>query len=178
MSRITTIGSELATENESIAELPLVGGRTLAVICNDAGEEIQLCAPDGEVEVRIVVTENGPVLRMRAARLEVDGAEDVNFSCQRFAVHTTEATHLTTEGQLRLRSDEQVLIRAKEELDLKGRPVRTNVKDGLFYDDYIKPVNGPNWGSAFEGVAIPECVPGEVPPVEPGAEQGGTDAIP
>ena len=38
--------------------------------------------------------------------------------------------------------------------------------------DYIKPVNGPNWGSAFEGIAIPECVPGELPPVEPGAEQG------
>ena len=49
-------------------------------------------------------------------------------------------------------AQEQVLIRAKEELDIKGRPIRENVWDGFFYDDYIKPVNGLNWGSAFEGL--------------------------
>lgn len=175
MSQLTATGHSLTEANDGIAELPLTGGRTLAVICNDAGEEIQLCAPDGEVEIRIAVTENGPVLRIRAARLEVEGAEDVQFSCQRFAVHTTEVTHLTSDGQLRLRSEEQVLIRAAEELDLKGRPVRTNVKDGLFYDDYVKPVNGPNWGTAFHGVAIPNDLPNEVTPGAECAEQGAAE---
>jgi hypothetical protein len=172
MSDMLAIASGLS---DSSAELPLTGGRTLAVICNDAGEEIQLCAPDGEVEIRIMVTENGPVLRMRAARLEVDGAEDVQFSCQRFAVHTTEATHLTTDGQLRLRSQEQVLIRAAEELDLKGRPVRTNVKDGLFYDDYIKPLNGLHWGTAFDGIVGSEPPPSDVTPASDLLEQGGDE---
>ena len=43
-----------------------------------------------------------------------------------------------------------MLIRAKQQVDIKGRPIRRNVWDGLFYDDYIQPVNGPTWGTAFE----------------------------
>lgn len=133
-------------------EVPLSSGRALTVIRTRTGDEVQLRSPEGELEVRLLVTDDGPVVRMRAARLEVDAVEDVNLTCERFAVHATEEMKLTTDGQLRLRAQQQVLIRAKEELDLKGRPVRTNVKDGLFYDDYIKPVNGPHWGSAFAGV--------------------------
>ena len=84
------------------------------------------------------------------------------FPASALPCSTTDSTHLTTDGQLRLRSQEQVLIRAAEELDLKGRPVRTNVKDGLFYDDYVKPVNGPNWGTAFKGITIPEHIPSDM----------------
>lgn len=175
MSQLQVTEQALTEANDSIAALPLTGGRTLAVVCNDSGEEIQLCAPDGELEIRIAVTHDGPVLRMRAARLEVEGAEDVHFSCQRFSVHTIEATHLTTDGQLRLRAEEQVLIRAAEELDLKGRPVRTNVKDGLFYDDYVKPVNGPNWGTAFQGIAVLKYTPIDVTPASEVTEQVGDE---
>jgi hypothetical protein len=159
MSGLSVTEAGITEGHDRVAELPLTGGRTLAILCNDAGEEIQLFAPDGEVELTIVVTEDGPVLKMRAVRVEVNGAEDVSFSCQRFAVHTTESTNFTTDGQIRLRSQEQVLIRAAEELDLKGRPVRTNVRDGLFYDDYIKPINGPDWGTAFQGIVISEHIP-------------------
>ena len=153
---IVTANDWARVEPCDVVEVPLSSERALAVLRNDAGDEIQLRSPSGEIELRIVVTEFGPVVQLNAARVEVNAVEDVNFSCQRFAVHTREETRLTTDGQLRLRSQQQVLIRAKEELDVKGRPIRENVWDGLFYDDYIKPVNGPNWGTAFEGLPRPD----------------------
>jgi hypothetical protein len=133
-----------------IVEVPLSSERALAVLRNNAGDEIQLRSPSGEIELRIVITAHGPVVQLNAARVEVNAVDDVNFSCQRFAVHSSEETQLTTDGQLRLRAQEQVLIRAKQQVDIKGRPIRRNVWDGLFYDDYIRPINGPIWGTAFE----------------------------
>ena len=46
-------------------EVPVSSDRLLTVIRNDAGDEIELRSPSGEVELRITVTDSGPVLRLR-----------------------------------------------------------------------------------------------------------------
>lgn len=135
--------------------LSLSGGRTVLVLGTGGQEEIQVRSPQGEMEVQIVLTEAGPVVRLRAARLELESVEDMNLACRRFALHTQEETKLTSAGQLRLHADQQILMRSKEEMDLKGRPFRVNLFDGMFDNDYFYPLdNGPTWGTAFQGMEV------------------------
>jgi hypothetical protein len=126
---------ELANPQRS---LPLSDGRLLLVLQRDGADEIQVRGAAGEVEVRIALTEQGPVVRVSAARLELESADTVDVKCRKFSVQAAE----------------QIIMRSRQEMDVKGRPIRLNVFDGRFDNDYFYPQeNGPVWGTAFADVA-------------------------
>jgi hypothetical protein len=135
-------------------ELPLAAGRTVVVLKNGRQDEILVRSSAGEVEVRILLTEQGPVVRLQAARLELASAGEVDVTCRKFSVHTQEETRLSSDGQVRVNATKQIVMRSRQEMDLKGRPFRVNLYDGLFDNDFFYPKeNGPHWGTAFAGVS-------------------------
>jgi phage gp45-like len=99
-------------ENES-AEKLLPSGRSVVVKLNEGREELEIRAPDGAVEVQIVLTESGPVVRLHGARLELAATETVAVDCKRFEVHTSEATKLESDGELRVKTADDVHINGK-----------------------------------------------------------------
>jgi hypothetical protein len=64
----------------------LPSGRSVIVRLADGTEELEIRSPRGDVEVRIVLTEAGPVVRLSGARLELEAAETVAVRCRRFEV--------------------------------------------------------------------------------------------
>ena len=50
----------------------LPSGRVVVLRTATGREELEVRAPDGQVEVHIVLTEAGPVVRLTAARLELE----------------------------------------------------------------------------------------------------------
>jgi hypothetical protein len=68
----------------------LPSGRSVVVRLAAGAEELEIRSPRGEVEVRIVLTETGPVVRLSGARLELDAAETVAVRCRRFEVRAEE----------------------------------------------------------------------------------------
>ena len=79
----------------------------------DTGEEIEVRSPTGEVEVQITLTASGPVVRLRAARLELAAAEEMTLNCQRLKVQTTAATEFHTAGEMRVRSEGEMHLNGK-----------------------------------------------------------------
>jgi hypothetical protein len=86
----------------------LPSGRTLVLSAGRAGEEIVFRSAGGDVDLRITLTDAGPVISMRGARVEVD-APDVAFRCHDFAVQANE-----------------VRVEAKEDIHLNGAFIRLN----------------------------------------------------
>jgi len=91
-----------------ILKRALPSGRTLVLSAGRGGEEIVLRSSGGDVDLRITLTDAGPVISMRGARVEVDAA-DVAFRCHDFAVQANE-----------------VRIEAKEDVHLNGAFIRLN----------------------------------------------------
>jgi hypothetical protein len=91
----------------------LPSGRSVVVRLAGAGEEIEVRSPAGDVEVRITLTEGGPVVSLRAARLELDAAEEMTLSAKRLKVETTEGTELRTDGELRVHSEGEMHLNGK-----------------------------------------------------------------
>jgi hypothetical protein len=81
-------------------ERSLPSGRSIILRVGDV-EELQVRSPDGEVELTVVLTDAGPVVRMRAARLEVETAESVDIRCKTFNVRADEM-RVRTDGDIHM----------------------------------------------------------------------------
>jgi hypothetical protein len=92
----------VAEETSEDRELYLRDGRTL-VVSETGGEQlVEIRSASGMVEVRVRLTEQGPVLQMEAARLELKASEAVEIESPRVAIKTTEDVEIAAEGEVRV----------------------------------------------------------------------------
>src|SRR5438067_13914917 len=87
------------------------------------------------MELRIALTDQGPVLTLRGARLEIDAADTVAVNCRHFAVHTTDGVVLDAAGGIALRSGAETHLRSAGDTYIDGRLVNLNCLDRAGYPD-------------------------------------------
>jgi hypothetical protein len=109
---------------ETARNLP--SGRSVTLRTGPGQEEIEVRSPDGDVEVRITLTAQGPVVQLRAARLELQAAEEVRVECDRFAVHAREGTEIKTGGDMQIAADGDLRIRTEQDTHVNGRMIYLN----------------------------------------------------
>lgn len=86
---------------EQTFERRLASGGSLHLRTNPGGEEIELRSARGDLDLRIVLTDTGPLVTLRCAKLEVESPE-VAFRCHDFAVQTTGDLRLKSEGDIHM----------------------------------------------------------------------------
>ena len=104
--------------SDAVQTLP--SGRSVVVTATDGEEKLVVRSPDGAVEVQIVLTPAGAVVRLGAARVEV-AAKDVAVACDTFAVTAGGAVSVTA-GEFR--------VKTTESIHLNGATVRLNCTEG------------------------------------------------
>jgi hypothetical protein len=77
-------GQPVASADGDALELP--SGRRISCEEEASGELVTVQGPEGGVELRVLLTEDGPVLRFDAARLELQSAGTIRAECDRFEV--------------------------------------------------------------------------------------------
>lgn len=106
-------------------EVALPSGRSLVVRSALLGEdEIELRAPGGEVEVRIVCRPEGPVVTVRAARLELE-APSLAVRCRDLDVQATEEAKLAAKD-LEIRGDGELVVKTGGDVRVNGAFIRLN----------------------------------------------------
>jgi hypothetical protein len=110
---------EELTGNTSCRALELASGRS--VVCRSGAEscdEITLRGPEGEILLEVVLTPAGPLLRFRAAQVQLECAGDLKLRCGSFHVEATEIDIEASRGD--------VNVRANDDVNLNGERVRLN----------------------------------------------------
>ncbi|MFO0850714.1 MAG: hypothetical protein U0871_19480 [Gemmataceae bacterium] len=105
------------TDPTALQTLP--SGRTVAVGLVGGEEQLVVRSPDGAVEVQVVLTAAGAVVRVGAARLEVAAAE-VAVDCRSLAISAADGVSVTA-GEFRVKTDKSI--------HLNGETVRLNCTD-------------------------------------------------
>jgi len=97
----------------------------LVVRASPEGEELEVRDREGTLELSITLTDAGPLVRLRAARIELESPETVAVNCRRFEVSATEAVRLQSEGGVNVEAQE---FRAKtqDDIHLDGAMIRLN----------------------------------------------------
>jgi len=102
-------------ELEAIFELP--SGRSIACEEGDRGGELlTIRSREGKVELEVLLTEAGPVLRFEAAQMQLRSAGTIRADCETFEVVAREHILQHAGGHLRQAADGDVSVTAKGDL--------------------------------------------------------------
>lgn len=101
----------------------LKDGRTLTVHNDDT---VEIRSAGGMLEVRIVLTEQGPVLAMESARLSLKAAESIELESKRVEIKATETVAVASQGSVKITSDKETVIDAEEDVKVEGKMIWLN----------------------------------------------------
>ncbi len=113
----------------------LPSGRTVVIEADGRGEAIEVRSAAGEMELRIALTDRGPVLSLRGARLEIDAADTVAVNCRQFAVRAADGVVLDAAGGIALTSGAETHLRSAGDTYIDGQMVKLNCQDRVGYPD-------------------------------------------
>src|SRR5690348_2582638 len=107
---------EERTEEEETSdrrEIYLREGRTLSVERSGTDELVEIRSSSGQVEVRIRLTEEGPVLQMESARLQLKASEAVEIESKRVEIRATETVQIESKDEVKVDAEGEVHVNGK-----------------------------------------------------------------
>jgi hypothetical protein len=117
MARNVQEEAEEQVQEEDAREVYLRHGKQLVIRDVGADQLVEVRSESGLVELRILLTEQGPVLQMEGARLQLRATEAIEIESRRVAIRGEEVT-VEAEGDMKLE--------AKGETHVVGRPIHLN----------------------------------------------------
>jgi hypothetical protein len=109
--------------------LILAGGSRLEMVPTTDGAKVALRAADGQpqLEIEVVLTAAGPLIRARATALDIDVARDLVARCETFRVEATETIDLVSRHDLSVTATTgSVRVQANDDVQLLGEQVLLN----------------------------------------------------
>ena len=126
---IATTTDAVETTDASDAEvdqrLYLNDGRQVAIIRDGARQAVEIRAASGQLELRIRLTEDGPVLSLDAVKVELR-ATDVAVECETFAVTASQRVTIASAGTAELKADGQLDVSSADDVNVIGKNIRLN----------------------------------------------------
>src|SRR3954466_10245406 len=107
-------------EEEESREVFLREGRTLAIKEQGGDQILEVRSGGGQIELRIRLTEEGPVLQMESAKLQLKATESVEIESKRVEIRATESATIESAGTLDLKSEGDTKVEAEGEVRVQG----------------------------------------------------------
>lgn len=107
-------------------DLELKHGRKLRITHEAGGDLVEIRGSSGALEIRIEVTENGPVLRMESFRISLKAAESVDVECKEFRVNAEKGVAMKSQGSIKVTGEAGVEVTANGEVHVKGTKIYLN----------------------------------------------------
>ena len=104
----------------------LPSGRQVAIRVDGDKEQLVLVGLDGAVELQVVFTAEGPVLRMPAARIALQGADELSLGARKLRLQAEEDITVKSGGTVHMSSTGQTRVMADEEVQIEGSFIYLN----------------------------------------------------
>ncbi|HEX8113410.1 MAG TPA: hypothetical protein VF516_37025 [Kofleriaceae bacterium] len=104
---------ELTEETSDRREIYLREGRTLSVERAGQDELVEIRSSSGQVELRIKLTEDGPVLQIESARLQLKASEAVEIESKRVEIRASETVQIASKDEVKVDAEGDVRVNGK-----------------------------------------------------------------
>jgi len=104
---------QVTEETSDRREIYLREGRTLTVETAGEGELVEIRSSSGQVELRIKLTEDGPVLQVESARLQLKASEAVEIASKRVEIRATETVEVASDNEVKVDAEGEVRVNGK-----------------------------------------------------------------
>jgi hypothetical protein len=119
----SVVGSEPSTPPDVV---DLAHGRRLTVDATGGDQVVEIRGASGAVELRLKITEEGPVLLVEAVRIALKAADAVDVDCTRFRVSASQSIELASQGPVQVTGGADVGVNATGEVHVKGEMIYLN----------------------------------------------------
>jgi hypothetical protein len=106
-------------------EVYLQGGRKLVISEQGDAQVVEIRSESGMVEVRIALTEQGPVLQMESVRLAIKASESVEIESPHVAIRGQQTLELSG-GKVAVEAEEEVTVEADGDVRVVGKMIHLN----------------------------------------------------
>jgi hypothetical protein len=106
--------------------LYLAHGRSLAVTEQGSEQLLELRAASGALELRIKLTEEGPVLQVEGMKVAVTAAESIDLACKNLTVAASESVAIAAGGAMKLSTEAELELEAKADVKVVGECIYLN----------------------------------------------------
>jgi hypothetical protein len=120
------LAQQQAEDGGETREVYLREGRTLTVQAQGADELVEIRAASGQVELRIRLTEQGPVLQLEAVRLQLKASESVEVEAKQVVLKAQESIALASEGEVKVTSTGETKVEAEGDVRVVGKSIHLN----------------------------------------------------
>ena len=100
-------------ETSDRREVYLREGRTLSIESAGTEDLVEIRSSSGQVELRIRLTEEGPVLQMESARLQLKASEAIEIESKRVEIRASETVQLASENEVKVEAEGEVRVNGK-----------------------------------------------------------------
>jgi hypothetical protein len=88
-------------------------------------ELIEIRASSGQMELRIRMTEDGPVLQLEGVKLAIKAAEALDLECKSFKVEA-ESVEIASKGEMKMSSEGEINIESPKDVRVRGDKIWLN----------------------------------------------------
>ncbi len=113
------------SHEEDQREVYLKDGRKLTLSEQGGDQLVEIRNESGLVEVRIKLTEEGPVLQMEAVRMQLKASEQVSIESDAVEIRGAERVEVTG-GKVDVSAEEDVNVESKAEVRVRGKMIWLN----------------------------------------------------
>ncbi|MBV8758071.1 MAG: hypothetical protein JO257_12365 [Deltaproteobacteria bacterium] len=113
------------SHEEDQREVYLKDGRKLTLSEQGGDQLVEIRNESGLVEVRIKLTEEGPVLQMEAVRMQLKASEQLSIESQAVEIKGAERVEVSG-GKVDVTAEEDVNVESKAEVRVRGKMIWLN----------------------------------------------------
>ena len=117
---------EQQTHEEDEKKLFLDQGRSVAINRDGAHQVVEFRDASGTLELRVKLTEEGPVLVMEGMKVQVNATESFSVKTKDFHVEAEGETIIASKGEMKIHSDGEMSIDSPEDLRIRGKIIYLN----------------------------------------------------
>jgi hypothetical protein len=114
------------SRRSNIHQMELDSGRQVVIHSNEDGELLEIVEAEGEVILKVRLTDAGPVISVQGTHLELKSTETLTLESKRVRIRAEEVAVLESKGNLEINSSKGMGIHSDDEIRVVGKMIHLN----------------------------------------------------
>ncbi len=106
--------------------IQLESGRQVLVHSHKKEELIEIVEPEGEVVMRVRLTDAGPVISFQGAHIELKSTETLSLESKKVIIKAEEEAVVESKGSLKIDSSKKLDIHSASDIRITGKMIYLN----------------------------------------------------
>jgi hypothetical protein len=113
-------------ETSTKKSLQLDSGRQVLVQSDGKGELLEILERGGEVVMTVRLTDEGPIVSVQGARLELKSTESIALEAKKIRIKAQEEATIESEGTLKIESSKNMDVNSEDDIRVVGKMIHLN----------------------------------------------------